>query len=211
MPIPIKGLIFDYGNVLCRPQEASDVVAMAAVLQVPPDQFAPAYWRPRLKYDEALLDAGSYWQTIASDLNRAISPADIAELTRLDDESWSRPDPCMMDFAKRLRDAGVRTAILSNMPLSLRCYLTDSATWLPEFDHMTFSCDVKMVKPGEGIYHHCIWGLGTVAGETLFLDDRDENVETAQRVGLHSFVFTTPSAAKQILEEKFALPAVIEC
>jgi putative hydrolase of the HAD superfamily len=209
--IPIKGLIFDYGNVLCHPQEEADVAAMAAVLDVTPDRFAFAYWRPRLKYDEAILDAQSYWQTIARELDRTAGPAEIDALTRLDVESWSRPDPCMLDFARRAREAGIRTAVLSNMPAELRHHLTDSVAWLPGFDHMTFSCDVKMVKPGEGIYRHCVNGLGTAAEDTLFLDDREDNVEAAQRIGLRSFVFTTPAAAIRTLEEHFSLPVKIEC
>src|SRR5258708_11771873 len=97
------------------------------------------------------------------------------------------------------------------MAAELRHHLTDSVAWLPRFDHMTFSCDVKMVKPGEAIYRHCVDGLGVAAGDTLFLDDRAENVSAARKIGLHSFVFTTPAAAMQTVEGRFSLPVKIEC
>jgi FMN phosphatase YigB (HAD superfamily) len=97
------------------------------------------------------------------------------------------------------------------MPLDLRVYLTSAVEWLPEFDHMTFSCDVRLVKPKPAIYEHCLHGVGVGASEALFFDDRPENVEAARRLGIHAIEFTTPEEAIAAIDGQYILPVPIAC
>jgi putative hydrolase of the HAD superfamily len=204
-------VIFDYGNVLCAPQPPSDLQEMARIFDMPEDVYLPIYWRYRLPYDEARMDANSYWNQVASDCERTVTEEQIGELSGIDVRSWSHPNPVMVEWARELRQAGVRTAVLSNMPMDLRVYLTDVVRWLPEFDHMTFSCDVRLVKPKTEIYEHCLNGLGVRASEALFLDDRPENIAEARRLGIHTIEFTTPEAAIAAMDGQFTLPVPIAC
>jgi putative hydrolase of the HAD superfamily len=204
-------VIFDYGNVLCAPQPPSDLQEMARIFDMPEDVYLPIYWRYRLPYDEARMDATSYWNQVASDCERTVTEEQIRQLTGIDVRSWSHPNPVMVEWARELRQAGVRTAVLSNMPMDLRVYLTDVVRWLPEFDHMTFSCDVRLVKPKTEIYEHCLNGLGVRASEALFLDDRPENIAEARRLGIHTIEFTTPEAAIAAMDGQFTLPVPIAC
>jgi putative hydrolase of the HAD superfamily len=185
----VRAIIFDYGNVLCLPQRRSDLDAMAAVLSVDADEFNPIYWRYRLPYDRSDLDRASYWKQVARDANREISQSQTETLVALDNQSWTHPDLVMTRWAESLRAAGTRTAILSNMPLPLREYLDCCCPWLPVVDHSTYSCDVRMTKPDPRIYRHCLEGLGIEAGEAVFLDDREENVEAARGVGIRGILF----------------------
>jgi putative hydrolase of the HAD superfamily len=211
MAIQPTAVIFDYGNVLCGPQPYGDLQAMAKILDMPEDAFLPIYWRYRLPYDESHLNADSYWNQVASDCERTVNPEQIRALTQHDVQSWSQPSPVMVEWARQLRLAGVRTAVLSNMPMDLRVYLTGAARWLPEFDHMTFSCDVRMVKPKPEIYEHCLSGVGVAASQALFFDDRPENIEAARRLGIHAIEFTTPAEAVAAMNGQYSLPVPIEC
>jgi putative hydrolase of the HAD superfamily len=211
MAIQPTAVIFDYGNVLCAPQPPSDLRAMAQILDMPEDTFRPIYWRYRLPYDEAQMDAVSYWNQTASDCERRVNADQIRALTQLDVQSWCHPSPVMVEWARQLRQAGMRTAVLSNMPMDLRVYLTSAVEWLPEFDHMTFSCDVRLVKPKPAIYEHCLHGVGVGASEALFFDDRPENVEAARRLGIHAIEFTTPEEAIAAIDGQYILPVPIAC
>ncbi len=211
MRIALKALIFDYGNVLCLPQEPADIQAMASIFKLPAEEYAPLYWRDRYPYDEGKLDAPAYWHAVAEQSGHPLTPAELDELRRIDIVSWCNPSKKMIDFARQNRERGIRTAVLSNMPPDLRHYLTTRVPWLPQFDHMTFSCDVKMVKPDAGIYRHCLAGLGVAPEEALFLDDRQDNVDAAQALGIHAILFTTPCAAAAALDSRFDLPARIDC
>ena len=176
---------------------------MAAVLQMPAADFDATYWRFRLAYDAASLDAASYWNNVAQ---HALEQDQIDQLIEIDGRSWTHPDEVMTNWARQLRAAGMRTALLSNMPLPVREYL-DRAGWLPEFDYRVFSCDVRMTKPGAEIYQLCLRGLGASASDTLFLDDRPENILAAEALGIHSILFTTPSELADHLHRRFATPA----
>src|ERR1700682_3802957 len=199
----MPAIIFDYGNVLCLPQRRSDLDAMAAVLSLDAAEFDPIYWRYRLPYDRSDLDRESYWKQVARDANREVSESQIESLVALDNQSWTHPDLVMTRWAESLRAAGVRTAILSNMPLPLREYLDCCCPWLPAVDHSTYSCDVRMTKPDPRIYRYCLEGLGIQAGEAVFLDDREENVEAARGMGIHAILFRSYEQALGELGERW--------
>jgi putative hydrolase of the HAD superfamily len=202
MRIYPKAVIFDYGHVLCDPQPKADVEAMASLLQMDFRTFHDSSWRYRVAYDEAALDPASYWNAVAQ---RALSAQDIARLIDIDSSSWTHPNPVMPGWAQRLRQAGLKTAILSNMPVPIRDAV-ERCEWLPEFDSRTYSCDLHITKPAPEIYQHCLAKLGIAPSETLFLDDRPENIGAAEALGMHGIVFTTPHKAAAEIDRRFSIP-----
>ena len=133
MPVSPSAIIFDYGNVLCQSQPPADTAAMAAILGLPIAEFSELYWRFRVHYDAATLDPAAYWNELARAASRTLTPDQIASLTEIDSRSWSHPAPVMPQWARDLRAAGLRTAMLSNMPGPVRDYVL-GCSWLPDFD-----------------------------------------------------------------------------
>jgi putative hydrolase of the HAD superfamily len=201
LPAPTV-IIFDYGNVLSQSQPIADVETMAAILDLPISQFSELYWGFRVPYDSGSLDSDAYWNSVAV---RPLTPDKIARLIEIDSRSWSHPEPVMAQWARDVRADGLRTAILSNMPVPVRDYIL-RCSWLPEFDARTFSCDVGVCKPAPEIYHDCLDKLGVKPSDVLFLDDREANVRAAEALGLHAILFTSPSQAAQEMERRFTLP-----
>lgn len=177
--------------------------AMARVAGIDAAEMHRLYWRSRAAFDRGDLDVESYWRTVFD-----FSAEQLSGIIRLDNESWSRADPAMVGWAAALRGGGVRAGVLSNMPVTLRRHLTANVAWLRGFDHYTYSCDVGMIKPEAGIYEHSLEGLGVAAGEALFLDDREDNVEGARRVGLHALLFQSPAQAQGEIDGRYALPRI---
>jgi putative hydrolase of the HAD superfamily len=206
--IHVSAIIFDYGNVLCSSPLAGEIEGMAAILEMPVADFQKSYWQDRLAYDRAAVDPAAYWNKVAQ---RQLSAADIDKLQGIDSASWSHPDPVMPAWAQRVRAAGFRTALLSNMPAPVRDYII-KCPWLPEFDHTTFSCDLRSTKPSPEIYQHSLAGLGVGTSDALLLDDRVENIRAAEALGIHSILFTTPEALPHELERRFAIhvPLVVK-
>ena len=204
--IPIRGVIFDYGKVLCLPQPASDVEALAAIAGVPAPRFRELYWKHRVPYDRSDLSAETYWQAVAHEENKVFSPEQIRQLVSLDTESWAHPNLQTVNWAEQLHNAGLRLGLLSNMPSDLARYLTVQCDWLRFFDHLTFSCDVRLVKPDAAIYRACLEPLHLAPQEVLFLDDLKHNVEGATKVGIHGQLFDTLEETSARLEQRFDLP-----
>ncbi len=116
MASEIKGIIFDYGNVLCDPQEPGDVQAMADALGVGRAQFEEKYWRDRRPYDRADLDAAEYWNRVAA---RELRDGEIASVTELDNQGWLHYRKRTLAWVDAAREMGLRTGLLSNLPVSL--------------------------------------------------------------------------------------------
>jgi len=198
-------VIFDYGNVLCQSQPMADVQSMAAILDLPLPRFTELYWRFRIPYDAGSLYPGAYWNS----LSPGLATDQIAALVEIDSRSWSHPAPLMPQWARDLRAAGLRTAILSNMPASVRDYVLGCA-WLPDFDSRTFSCEAGVCKPAPEIYWDCLNKLGVEPSEALFLDDREANVRAAAALGLHAIVFTGAGSVAHEIERRFRLPVTLQ-
>jgi putative hydrolase of the HAD superfamily len=162
---------------------------MARRLGCSDDAFLGAYWTHRHAYD-AGVPADAYWRRVLAELGAELRPGLVDWLVAQDAESWLTERTAVWDVAEAFRRAGGRTALLSNgvsdIVRSIR------ARWPLEqrFDVVVISCEVGVAKPDPGIYELCVSRLGTPAAETLFVDDRLENVEGAERMGLQTLHFT---------------------
>jgi len=188
-------VLFDYGGVLCYPQSAHDRDQLASAAGAPAAGFDAAYWHYRLDYDRAVLDATAYWQQVAAWLGTRFTGPQIAELSRLDTESWLHLQPASVDLAAGLAAAGHRLAVLSNAP-------EDVALAVPElpmaayFEHLLFSCFLKTAKPEPDCFRAALGVLGASPSDVVFLDDRAENVAAAAALGIRSLRFTDAAAAR---------------
>lgn len=204
--IPIQAVIFDYGNVLCLPQPPEELQAMADALHLPLAKFEEFYWRKRLPYDKTEFTPDQYWDDFCRMAGVHPPPDSIARAMELDCLSWSHANPAIVSWAAQIRASGVKTAILSNMPLPLREHLDRLHAWIHQFDHRVFSCDVRMAKPDPAIYHLVLEGLAVEPSQALFFDDRPDNIAAARSLGIHSVLFTDPAEAASACDGAFALP-----
>ena len=163
------------------------------------------FWGHRLEYDRGE-EARAYWQRFAPLAGRPLTDALLNDLIRDDVALWNRFDDRVLNWATRLRRAGIKTGILSNLPRTHGEALHATPGFLNHFDHVTFSYELSMVKPEAGIYRHAVEGLGLAAHEALFLDDRPENVKGALAVGLLSHTFTTWEEFLQANQSTYHLP-----
>jgi HAD superfamily hydrolase (TIGR01509 family) len=62
--------------------------------------------------------------------------------------------------------------------------------WLDRFDVQVWSYQLRMAKPDEAIYRHVLKQLGTRPEETLFIDDKQVNIDAAHAVGMKGVLFT---------------------
>ncbi len=63
-------------------------------------------------------------------------------------------------------------------------------SWLSRFDVLVWSYQLGMAKPDPAIYRHLLKELGTRPEETLFIDDRQVNIDAANAMGIKGVLFT---------------------
>jgi len=189
--LALRAVIFDYGMVLTGQPDAAAHDAMVRITGLSGEQFENYYWADRHAYDEGKLNGMTFWQKFARDAGLSLGPAQIDELNRQDARMWTTQNPAMVDWQRKLKAAGIRTAILSNMGDSVLDNIQREFRWINDFDVLVWSFQLHMAKPDPAIYRHALERLAARAEETLFIDDKRVNVEAAQALGMKALEFTT--------------------
>jgi putative hydrolase of the HAD superfamily len=185
----VRAVILDYGEVLCFLPTLDGIARMARIFHIDPQSFLPIYTQSRAPYDRGDLLPEEYWHAFASQAGVTLSGDMIEELRRWDVEMWSRTNGPMILWLENLRSAGLKTAILSNMPVDMVAHVRRNFLWMKHFDHQIFSADVRRIKPEPAIYEYSLDALNVPASEVLFVDDRDVNLEQARAAGMRGIRF----------------------
>jgi putative hydrolase of the HAD superfamily len=189
--LSLKAVIFDYGLVLTGPQSPKAIVAALRITGLSRERFDQLYWEDRPAYDEGNLTGLSYWKKILAEAGLNPGPELIKEMIYLDGRMWLTENAAILRWHERLKAAGLKTAILSNMGDLVQMEIERSCKWLTRFDVQVWSNQLRIAKPDPRIYMHTVARLGLFPEEILFLDDRLVNVQAARRLGMRSLVFST--------------------
>ncbi|MFI6318590.1 HAD family hydrolase [Nonomuraea sp. NPDC050556] len=190
-------VIFDYGNVLSLPQSESDADAMALASGADPAAFKHAYWEYRLDFDRDALSDEDYWEKT---VGRPLEDGELERLIALDVESWSRPDEGAVAVLEELLARGRNVALLSNAPVCMADGL-DELPWIAAIERRFYSGRMGLVKPDAEIYEAVVGDLGGDAGDMVFVDDRLENIQAAERAGLKGHHYTGAAGLREMIEK----------
>ena len=201
----IKSVVFDFGNVICFPPAQEKIARAAADAGLPVERFLQAMWKDRLPYDGGLTPQ-EYWRGVAEHASTEFDDSLIQRMVEHEIGFWNSFDARVLQWIKVLRANGLTIGILSNLPHPIAASLRDTPGFLEHFDHITFSCDLRLFKPQAAIYEHSFQGLGVAPEETLFIDDKIENVEGARAAGMHAELFTTWEEFAGEVPRRYGLP-----
>lgn len=195
----MEAIIFDFGGVLCFHPTDQQINELAARCGVGREEFLSAYWSLRIPYDRGDYDGPGYWAAFAEAVGRSYSAEQIQDFISRDVAFWTAMDQRMLKWIRDMRVAGIKTGLISNLPIDLGEHLRANTSLFGMFDHVTLSYEQRTVKPDAAIYHECVAGLGVAPGQALFLDDKEPNVVGAREAGLASLVFETPEQLAGLL------------
>ena len=184
-------IIFDYGCVLSNSQNSrifNQIHSMVTDSNF--SVFEETYYRLRADYDQGLVSGREYWKGIFKYFNSPYTEELADRLIKMDAESWSSINTRMKNFVEELKSGDFRIAVLSNMPKEILRYLNDETDFFSVFDYTVFSCDLKLIKPDPEIYRKTLGILGCSGEETVFIDDREENIAAAEKEGMKGLIFT---------------------
>jgi putative hydrolase of the HAD superfamily len=189
--LDLRAVVFDYGMVLSGLPDPEARAQLLRITGLSQDEFEPLYWVDRHAYDRGDLTGLSFWQKLVSDAGLSLAPEAIDELNRWDARMWTTANPEMLAWHQALKAHGLETAILSNMGDSVMESIVENFAWIAGFDVLIWSYQHGMAKPEPAIYELLIEKLGAAPEETLFLDDKLENIEAARQLGIVGLQFST--------------------
>ncbi len=187
----IRAVIFDYGGVLMRAADPTPRRELEQRFGMQPGGASKLMFESPL-LDEALLghvSTSSFWADVGQQLG--LNDSELIEFRRT---FWSgdRLDEELVALIHDLRDAGYRTAMLSNAPADL-CQIVEQLMGITSafdgFDTLIISGCEGLMKPDPAIYELALERLGVTAEETVFVDDSRVNVAAARQIGFHATRF----------------------
>jgi putative hydrolase of the HAD superfamily len=186
----LRAVVFDYGMVLTGPPEAKAYSELMRITGLPSDRLDRFYWADRHAFDEGKLNGLSFWRKVTTDAGLALSSVAIGELALWDARMWTTQNDAMLAWQQMLKQRGMLTAILSNMGDTVLANMQRELNWLNRFDVQVWSYQLRIAKPDAAIYHHVLKQLGTRPEETLFIDDKQVNIDAANALGMKGVLFT---------------------
>lgn len=197
--LALRAVVFDYGMVLSGAPDPHAHAELVRIAGLPGETFDKLYWDGRRAFDEGKVNGEEYWQKLLRKAGVAPTPAAIAELMDWDGRMWMTLNPGMLAWQSALQARGLRTAVLSNLGDATHRAMERELDWLNRFDVLVWSYQLHIAKPDPAIYRYTLDRLGTRPEQTLFIDDREENVEAAAALGIEAIVFTTAEALRDRL------------
>lgn len=199
-----RGLIFDFFGVL-----TFNMVEVIAGFEdrekIPRGTFLRAWVDPRGQGLFRRLELGEISQT---DWNSGfaalmgVTPDDL--MARYLHDAF--PAHLVLRVAKQARAAGIKTAVLSNS-LGRQPYDPYAGFDLHgTFDEVVLSAEHGVRKPDPAIFQLALDRLGVAAEECLFVDDSEENLAAAQRLGISSLHALDERVAAAQLRAVLQLP-----
>lgn len=113
-------------------------------------------------------------------------------------------DEELVSFIRSLRPTYL-TGMISNAWLETRHWLENQWRIADSFDHIVISAEVGVAKPDPRIFHLALDGLEVTPLESVFIDDFEENIKAARKVGMHAILFRDPEQTIKELRQLLSL------
>lgn len=198
----IKAVIFDFGRVISAQKPPSLFRRYEEELGLDPDtintiMFDSQAWQDALL---GLKTEAQFWDVIGPELGLNSHHAIASFRHRYHQDEAINPG--VVELIRGLRNHH-KTAVLSNSPPGLVLWLDD---WSIRelFDTVFCSGDEGLIKPDPAAFHAVLERLDVTPEEALFIDDTNEHVLVARKLGLKGILFTT---AEDLAEQLAAILA----
>lgn len=147
----------------------------------------------RLYWDQ--LDRGEIGDSEMIAMIRQSVPKRLVETAEKIYDNWIRnltPISGMTQILRTIKNNGGQLYLLSNISIGFaEKYRNIPAicSVLSQFDGLVFSGPLHMAKPDPKIFLFLLEKYQLSPKETLFIDDNPKNIEAAQQLNLHTFLF----------------------
>ncbi len=186
-PAPIRGVIFDFGNVIYRFDNGRMLAGLSSLCGRSGEELAGLLGQSTLPED---YEAG-----------RVDSPDFLAGISRLcgfpfEEEAFRRvfteiftPIESTLELIRRLAPR-YRMGLISNTNPWHFAHAIRTCEVFPLFGAVTLSFELKALKPDRRLFEDALVRLGLPAEACVFIDDRPDFAEEATRLGMHGFTYT---------------------
>ena len=181
----IKNVVFDLGGVVVAHNAESFKEKLGDFFSFvfgPDMKCVPMFWQD---YDRGILTID---ETAAEVAKLRDCTAETAKEHMLYAISLQEEVEPTVKLIKELKEKGYKIYALSNMSKEYIEFLRQFPVF-ECFDAQIISSEVGLGKPNPKFYEHLLTHCELNPAETIFIDDRKDNVEAAEKLGIIPFHF----------------------
>lgn len=175
----MKAILLDMYGVIVK-QTGDDFVPY--VQQTFPDKTPEEIYTPWFKADRGELSSLDVWAQIGFEGDLEKIEKEYLDTIELNDG--------FIDFIEAVSKK-YKLAIISNDSSRWSKYIREKFDINKYFDVISISGDLKIEKPDERIFQLTIDKLGVNAKDCLYVDDREGNLEAAEKIGMNTVMINS--------------------
>ncbi len=190
-----KNIVFDLGGVVFARDARKLSPEFREFFSFIYEPVMPTFWE---EYDRGTLSLDEVKEILCerNGCSRTLCDEYIADAIDMQEEIAPTKN-----LIEQLKGAGYRLYVLSNMSREFIDFLRMKPVYR-HFEGEVVSCEELIVKPEPEIYRLLLDRYSLTPDETLFIDDRETNIEAAEREGICGFHFDrhNPQASCDLLK-----------
>ena len=178
----MKNVVFDLGRVVFAQDPTKSSAEFKQFFSYVSLTPMPQFW---VDYDMGVLTLDQVADELAA--YRGVEPNFAREMIDIAIGKQETIAPTA-ELIADLKQAGYKLYVLSNMSREFIDFLREQEVYA-NFDGDVVSCEVGVVKPMPEIYDLLLDRFSLDPKDTIFIDDRKENIEAAEAKGITAFHF----------------------
>ena len=195
-------VVFDFGGVMADFNRDEMTLRAAKALQITPEQFVSIIDEHRNVLATGSTSEAEFWAMVAEKYDLEL-PENWRSLVTEWMQELVAARPEMYAYVEKLRQAGYRVALFSNVSEWQSLALGVAGLYDP-FSPRLYSWEIGARKPQRDAYEILLSRLGVEAEQCIFFDDRAENVAAALDCGIHAFHVTAFEDLPELADARIA-------
>ncbi|MEL6150430.1 MAG: HAD family phosphatase [Chloroflexota bacterium] len=185
-----RAVIFDFGGVIFKTVDRTPRFAWDDRLGLPHGTTESVVHNDTtwVQAQSGAIPLDEYHGDVAARLG--IAPEIVPVELERDYFSGDVLDTRMVELIIRLRNNGHQVALLSNDVAELLRPRMIRMGIIGLFNPLIISSEIAVMKPYRGAYRAVLDALDMNATDTIFIDDRAENIDGATALGIHGIHYT---------------------
>jgi len=185
----ITTIFFDWGGVIADDPGDEFLSLLLRNLGASEDQIQEIYETYMKRFMKGQLCEAEYWEALRVNYGLTIHDSISDEFKKWRGLVKNDDILALVDLVK---SKGLQTALLSNV-IEPTYNVLHGAGYYDCFDKVIASCKVGFAKPQPEIYQLALERMHTTAVQSVFIDDKQKNLDPADELGFKTILAQNPA------------------
>ncbi len=183
----IKAIIFDLGGVILTHKFEVTLISLAEIFKIEEDKFLDVFKKYEDSWVKGEISAKKFALKFKQEFKSNLSLGTILKCWKDIYQQRTQVNKELISLIKKLRKK-YKIYLLTNTT-DLHHNMNMKRAIFHHFDKIFASFLVGMRKPNKDFYEHVLKKIKVKPQECIFIDDRFENIETAQKLNINAILF----------------------